>query len=265
MMGGWNRAPPRRSPAWRSPPSGGIGPRSCSWSNVRRPTSGGSAPTCGGRDHADDLTQETYSRAIASLHRFRGESDVRSWLLTIARRVCADQVRAEIRRRNLLGRLRPVPETHEPSTSVELWGVIGSLHGERREAFVLTQVLGLSYEEAAQVCSCPIGTIRSRVARARCRADQPDGRSAGAGRGALGRAVGLTNTDATTATPPASATATRQRCGVPDQPARGQGGGTRRGARTRSPPRSPRAATGSQRAATCGQPAPFVPCAGAAG
>ncbi len=118
-------------------------------------------------DHADDLTQETYSRAIASLHRFRGESDVRSWLLTIARRVCADQVRAEIRRRNLLGRLRPVPEAHEPSTSVELWGVIGSLQGERREAFVLTQVLGLSYEEAAQVCSCPIGTIRSRVARAR--------------------------------------------------------------------------------------------------
>ncbi len=45
--------------------------------------------------------------------------------------------------------------------------MIGSLHGERREAFVLTQVLGLSYEEAAQVCSCPIGTIRSRVARAR--------------------------------------------------------------------------------------------------
>jgi RNA polymerase sigma-70 factor (ECF subfamily) len=120
-----------------------------------------------GRDHADDLTQETYSRAIASLHRFRGESDVRSWLLTIARRVCADQVRAEIRRRNLLGRLRPVPETHEPSNSVELWGVIGSLHGERREAFVLTQILGLSYEEAAQVCACPIGTIRSRVARAR--------------------------------------------------------------------------------------------------
>ena len=120
-----------------------------------------------GREHADDFTQETYSRAIASLHRFRGESDVRSWLLTIARRVCADHVRAEIRRRNLLGRLRPVSETHEPTNSVELWGVIGSLHGERREAFVLTQVLGLSYEEAAAVCDCPIGTIRSRVARAR--------------------------------------------------------------------------------------------------
>src|SRR3954470_9315473 len=120
-----------------------------------------------GREHADDLTQETYSRAIASLQRFRGESDVRSWLLTIASRVCADQVRAEIRRRNLLGRLRPVSETHEPSASVDLWGVIGSLHGDRREAFVLTQVLGLSYDEAAQVCGCPIGTIRSRVARAR--------------------------------------------------------------------------------------------------
>jgi RNA polymerase sigma-70 factor (ECF subfamily) len=121
----------------------------------------------GDREHADDLTQETYSRAIASLHRFRGESDVRSWLLTIARRVCADQVRAEIRRRNLLGRLRPVAETHEPARTVELWDVVGSLQGERKEAFVLTQVLGLSYEEAAEVCGCPIGTIRSRVARAR--------------------------------------------------------------------------------------------------
>jgi RNA polymerase sigma-70 factor (ECF subfamily) len=45
--------------------------------------------------------------------------------------------------------------------------LVAALEPERREAFVLTQVVGLSYAEAADVCSCPVGTIRSRVARAR--------------------------------------------------------------------------------------------------
>jgi RNA polymerase sigma-70 factor (ECF subfamily) len=51
--------------------------------------------------------------------------------------------------------------------SVAVRALIADLETERREAFVLTQVLGLSYAEAADVCSCPVGTIRSRVARAR--------------------------------------------------------------------------------------------------
>ena len=122
-----------------------------------------------GPSEADDLTQDTYGRAIAALGRFRGDCDVRSWLLTIARRACADQVRAQIRRRNLLGRLRPFAVLDSPngSGSIELGRLIDGLDRERREAFVLTQYLGLSYQEAAEVCGCPVGTIRSRVARAR--------------------------------------------------------------------------------------------------
>jgi RNA polymerase sigma-70 factor (ECF subfamily) len=54
-----------------------------------------------------------------------------------------------------------------PDEHVVLRAVIGQLPEDRRTAFVLTQVLGLSYAEAAEVCRCPIGTIRSRVARAR--------------------------------------------------------------------------------------------------
>jgi RNA polymerase sigma-70 factor (ECF subfamily) len=50
---------------------------------------------------------------------------------------------------------------------VDLEAVLGDLDPDRREAFVLTQVLGLGYAEAAEVVGCPIGTIRSRVARAR--------------------------------------------------------------------------------------------------
>jgi RNA polymerase sigma-70 factor (ECF subfamily) len=114
---------------------------------------------------ADDLTQDTYARAFASLHRFLGRSSARTWLLTIARRVCADAVRAAQRDRRA-----PVPQARavdDPAGSVAMRALVAALERERREAFVLTQVLGLSYAEAADVCACPVGTIRSRVARAR--------------------------------------------------------------------------------------------------
>lgn len=54
-----------------------------------------------------------------------------------------------------------------PAGEVELSHLVSGLDADRREAFVLTQVLGLPYAEAAEVCRVPIGTIRSRVARAR--------------------------------------------------------------------------------------------------
>ncbi|HEX3336823.1 MAG TPA: sigma-70 family RNA polymerase sigma factor [Jatrophihabitans sp.] len=114
---------------------------------------------------ADDLTQDTYARAFASLHRFLGRSSARTWLLSIARRVCADAVRDAQRVRRLPVQLaRPV---EDPAGSVAMRSLVASLEPERREAFVLTQVVGLSYAEAADICSCPVGTIRSRVARAR--------------------------------------------------------------------------------------------------
>lgn len=57
--------------------------------------------------------------------------------------------------------------SNDPAESVALRAMLDLLDHERREAFVLTQLVGLSYAEAADVCSCPVGTIRSRVARAR--------------------------------------------------------------------------------------------------
>lgn len=122
-------------------------------------------------DHnsADDLTQETYLRAVRSLAGYRGESDPQWWLLTIARRVCADEISRRQRRRQAMSRLeaeRPV-NAWEPALGVEMLDAIGRLPPARRQAFLMTAVAGLSYAEAAQVCQCPIGTIRSRVARAR--------------------------------------------------------------------------------------------------
>ncbi len=114
---------------------------------------------------ADDLTQEVYLRAIRALPRFRGDASIRTWLLTIARRSVADHIRAQQRRRRAAPAAAPSPS--RPDDRVVLQAVVNGLPEGRRSAFVLTQVLGLSYAEAAEVLRCPVGTIRSRVARAR--------------------------------------------------------------------------------------------------
>jgi RNA polymerase sigma-70 factor (ECF subfamily) len=120
------------------------------------------------RDAADDLVQETYLRALRALPAYRAEATGRTWLLAIARRVCADSLRRRVRRRRHRA-LQPAPVAAAPDASrqVALELLIESLDPDRREAFVLTQLIGCSYEEAAAACNVPIGTIRSRVARAR--------------------------------------------------------------------------------------------------
>jgi RNA polymerase sigma-70 factor (ECF subfamily) len=114
---------------------------------------------------ADDVTQDVYLRALPALADFRAESSARTWLLAIARRAAADAIRREQRRRRLrLDRSRPTPDPADLHAVADLLGGLGA---GRREAFVLTQLLGLTYAEAADVAGVPVGTIRSRVARAR--------------------------------------------------------------------------------------------------
>ncbi|MFF2922577.1 sigma-70 family RNA polymerase sigma factor [Streptomyces celluloflavus] len=124
---------------------------------------------------ADDLTQDTYVRALRSLPGFEGRSSARTWLLTIARRVVADRIRSHAARPRLAAtddwqaaaeRVQPrgVPGFEEGVALAEL---LSALAPARREAFVLTQLLGLPYAAAAGVMGCPVGTVRSRVARAR--------------------------------------------------------------------------------------------------
>jgi RNA polymerase sigma-70 factor (ECF subfamily) len=121
-----------------------------------------------GREAADDLTQDTYLRAWTALPRYDVRSSARTWLLSIARRVAADHVRAlqRERRRDQRAASRP-GAVAPPDEEVALAHLLDQLDARRRTAFVLTQLVGLSYEEAAEVCRCPVGTIRSRVARAR--------------------------------------------------------------------------------------------------
>lgn len=127
----------------------------------------------GSRGEVEDLVQETYLRALGSIRRYRGDAPVRVWLLAVARNVCADHVRRRQRSRRLVERLRPLMNDEHAQLDTGAWvsgeldGMFEALDPDRREAFVLTQVLGLSYDEAAAAMGCPIGTIRSRVARAR--------------------------------------------------------------------------------------------------
>ncbi|QKV79795.1 RNA polymerase sigma factor SigC [Amycolatopsis sp. Hca4] len=122
---------------------------------------------------ADDLTQETYLRAFGSLRRFAGRSSSRTWLLSIARRVVVDQIRAAGSRPKIADTDWEAAAERSRDASagfedlVELRLLLDGLDPDRREVLVLTQVLGLSYAEAADVCGCPVGTVRSRVARAR--------------------------------------------------------------------------------------------------
>jgi len=121
---------------------------------------------------ADDLTQEVYLRALPALAQFRAESSARTWVLAIARHTCMDELRRRGRGRALMQRIvartadraMVVPD---PSGELALTSLLAGLGPERREAFVLTQVLGLSYVETASICGCELGTVRSRVARAR--------------------------------------------------------------------------------------------------
>jgi RNA polymerase sigma-70 factor (ECF subfamily) len=120
---------------------------------------------------ADDLTQETYLRAFRAIGGFEGRASVRTWLLGIARRTCADHLRVVVRGRRLDARLAAQAWTDvphpDPAHRLGAADLLRRLSPERRTAFVLTQVMGLSYAEAAEIEDVPVGTIRSRVARAR--------------------------------------------------------------------------------------------------
>jgi RNA polymerase sigma-70 factor (ECF subfamily) len=127
---------------------------------------------------ADDLTQETYLRALPSLPRFAARSSARTWLLSIARRVVVDHIRSVTARPRTTGSVDWTTAADQRQAAnhrgaagfedlVELNLLLDGLAADRREALVLTQVLGLPYAEAAEICRVPVGTIRSRVARGR--------------------------------------------------------------------------------------------------
>ena len=125
-------------------------------------------------DQTDDLAQETILHAWANLDRFEPGTSMRAWLFTILRNAFYSQHRKS--RRELedpdghyAGRLWTPPEQHGRCDLVDMLKAFSELAVEHREALILIAAEGLSYEEAAQLCGVPVGTMKSRVHRGRTR------------------------------------------------------------------------------------------------
>jgi RNA polymerase sigma-70 factor, ECF subfamily len=123
---------------------------------------------------ADDLVQDTLIKAWTNRDKFEDGTNLRAWLFTILRNTYYTQVlrrRREVRddTGEYAGTLR-TPATQDWSVAVRaLQAALQKLPAEHREALILVGAAGLSYEEAAEICGCALGTIKSRVNRARAR------------------------------------------------------------------------------------------------
>jgi RNA polymerase sigma-70 factor, ECF subfamily len=129
---------------------------------------------CGNIDRADDLVQETIVRAISHIDSFQPGTNLPAWLFTILRNLFRSEYRK--RRREVedtdgsyTASLRTFPEQESRMEFEELREALAKLPADQREALVLVAASGFSYQEAADICGCAVGTIKSRVNRARSR------------------------------------------------------------------------------------------------
>ena len=120
----------------------------------------------GNREIAEEACQETWARVIRALPSFRAESSVTTWLLAIARRVTAGLLADQRRnsQRSMSATFSP-PPSQRSTASIEIELELDRLPARLREALILTQVVGLTYEETAVLAGVKVGTIR--VFRAR--------------------------------------------------------------------------------------------------
>jgi len=128
----------------------------------------------GNVDRADDLVQETLLRAIANIDSFQPGSNLPAWLFTILRNLFRSDYRK--RRREVEDSDGSYAKTlkTQPSQNVhiefeEFRAALDKLPQDQREALILVGASGFSYEDAAAICGCAVGTIKSRVSRARSR------------------------------------------------------------------------------------------------
>src|SRR5437870_10476296 len=128
----------------------------------------------GNGDRADDLVQETLLRAIANIDSFQPGTNLPAWLFTILRNLFRSEYRK--RRREVedadgsyAESLKSYPEQHGRIEFEEFRTALLKLPPDQREALILVGASGFSYEETAAICECAVGTIKSRVNRARRR------------------------------------------------------------------------------------------------
>lgn len=124
----------------------------------------------GDRAAADDLVQDTLERAWSKFHLFRRGTDLRAWLFTVMHNVYVNQLRAA---RPAVELDEDLPELTRPARESDglvvrdLDRAILRLPAEQREVLLLVTLEDMSYDEAARTLQIPIGTVMSRLARAR--------------------------------------------------------------------------------------------------
>lgn len=127
---------------------------------------------CGKADIADDLVQETMLKAWGARRRFEVGTSMRAWTFVILRNAYLTDIRRNRFRgewdEGMAETILTTPASQEhPMHLSDMHRALLILPPERREALLLVGAGGFSYEEAARISGCPIGTIKSRVARAR--------------------------------------------------------------------------------------------------
>lgn len=127
---------------------------------------------CREREMADDLVQNTILAALDKQTQFAPGTNLKGWLFTIMRNRFYSDLRTQRRRPLTIDNeaAAPLPAVDNPEAtmalkelSTELW----KLNPQSREALVLIGAGGFSYEEAAALCGCSVGTLKARVSRAR--------------------------------------------------------------------------------------------------
>lgn len=124
------------------------------------------------RGAADDLVQDGLVRALGALHQFEAGTNLKAWLFTILRNAFYENIRRRRRESSLLeaggAELLSERSAVEMRTDVmDLQSLIWTLPPLLREALILVGAQEMTYEEAAQVCNVPVGTIKARVSRGR--------------------------------------------------------------------------------------------------
>jgi RNA polymerase sigma-70 factor, ECF subfamily len=129
---------------------------------------------CGNPDRADDLVQETLAKALLNIKSFTIGTNLLAWLFTILRNAYYSEFRK--RRRevadidgSLSGMLVSKANQDDHMEYLDFREALQKLPPDQREALILIGASGLSYEEAAEICKCAVGTMKSRVSRARSR------------------------------------------------------------------------------------------------
>jgi RNA polymerase sigma-70 factor, ECF subfamily len=126
----------------------------------------------GNRDRADDLTQETILKAWSHMDSFEEGTNLQAWLFTIMRNTFISQCRRDIREvpdpDGLKAQAQTCPPEQEGYVDLQdLQRALTQVPPEQREALILVAGAGFSYEEAAAIVGCPVGTVKSRVNRGR--------------------------------------------------------------------------------------------------